>query len=251
MKKFFTSGVVQWLILIAGAGILLYLKGCPGNASANLSCPERWRDLVEFFTGTWGIFVIPFAMTFVWNSYTRKLGIFLCILSCGYLGVFMHDVVVHLRGGRPWVPWNDEVLMVYFYCPKADSALPAFPLKESKFEMTASHVRRGRYCFQIKVPFEISNGHSNPPGLEFRARFYDEDGKLIWEMGERGAADKIDYWNRWWGGESIIDFGIYEAEKEIPLDRRIRIELEFTKGFNEFMRKYPGSHFRLKTDNHM
>ena len=209
--------------------IMEYLKG--------------WGFLLS---GLWGFILFPFAVSFVCQKKTRKLG----VLSLTAVGLFValltHDVVVYRQDKRPVVPFYEWIFTIFIPHGGPPSVLLDVPL--SNCTTNISHYWRGDYGVTVWVPnrmWDISEEDyiCLDRGIQISGSFKRANTQSVDFISQTNQSKKGEWSPK--GGGSTIHYE-YNVPKDLPLDEVLTVDVHVSGNLQTFMTRFPDARLRVE-----
>ena len=175
----------------------------------------------------------------MWNGQIimKKSAVFIVVFGIvGLLvGAFVfRDICIYIDGGRPWSSTVDGVCDIFFH-PKRNNIVAKVPLSGDSLHLVVSHRWRGKYQFRLWIPDEIPDNVAVTEQIGLDSTFFDRDGNKVYVNHTPPTP------HAWWlkvnrnlplGSE--MDFRMYLAPDDVPLDDELSVNVKFYGQFNKF-----------------
>lgn len=148
--------------------------------------------------------------------------------------LIVRDVCVYVNGGRPCSAIVDGLCDVFFH-PKRNNTVVRVPIYGSNLQFVVSHKWRGNYQFRLWVPDEIPDNSTVTEQIGLDCFFLDRNGNRVYLNHTPPTS------HAWWlkvdrdlplGSE--MDFRMYLAPENVPLDEELIVKAKFYGQFDKF-----------------
>lgn len=177
-----------------------------------------------------------------------KRSIVIIVVAAGALlfgSLIIRDVCIYINGGRPRSAIVDGLCDVFFH-PKRSNTVVRVPINGRCLQFVVFHKWRGNYQFRLWIPDEIPDGASVTEQIGLDCTFLDGEGNKVYV--NHTPPTPYASWlkvNRDLPLGSEMDFRMYRAPENVPLDDELTVKAIFCGQFDKFYAAHTNAYLVL------
>ena len=177
-----------------------------------------------------------------------KRSIVVIVVTAGALlfgSLIIRDVSIYINGGRPRSAIVDGLCDLFFH-PKRNNTVVRVPINGNCLQFVVSHKWRGNYQFRLWIPDEIPDGASVTEQIGLDCTFLDGEGNKVYV--NHTPPTPYASWlrvNRDLPLGSEMDFRMYRAPENVPLDDELTVKAIFSGQFDKFYAAHTNAYLVL------
>lgn len=206
---------------------------------------EYMKTCYSFLSGTWGIILLPFAVSALYSRRCRLLGVVLMAFVGVFVFILLHDIYVYSKNQRTWLPFYERCFGMAAPIDGKSGVFATVSFDSDKTSVKVTHVQRGNHSIGIWIPDKKNDFTPVGADVELNCTFLDKSGKAIFQIHSDNMSKKLWTWCRGSRGGSKEIYCKYSVPKDVPLDEEVLLEISVTGKVNDFLRQYPGAAFSV------
>lgn len=201
--------------------------------------------LCSFVSGTWGMFILPFAIAMMHTKRLRLVGGVLLFFVGIFAFIFFHDFKAHLTNRRTWIPFYEWCFGLVVPVER-NGVFSECSFSGSNVTMKVIHVQRGKHAISVWIPEKIKDFTPVKANIRLKGQFRNRDGKPIFNFCSDDTFAKLWTWCRGNRGGSHEIYCKYSAPRDVPLDEELILEINVIGEVGDFIQTYPDAVFSVE-----
>ncbi|MGN0847737.1 MAG: hypothetical protein ACI4RA_10195 [Kiritimatiellia bacterium] len=202
---------------------------------------RRAEACCSVLSGTWGLVLLPFAISTLHDRRHKLLGIALVAFVGVFAFVLTHDIYVYSRNQRTWIPFYERCFGLFVPIEGGRGVRATVSFDGDKASVKVRHVQRGNHSIGIWIPDKMKDFTPVGADVELNCTFRDDNGKVVFQIHSDNAFKKLWTWCRGNRGGSKEIYCKYRVPKDVPLDEELQLEIKVTGEVDKFLRQYPNA----------
>lgn len=208
---------------------------------------EWFKGWLSILSGIWGLFLFPFAISFICDRKRRMIGVGFAVLVAMFLILLTHDVIAYKQHRRPVVPFYEWLFTLLI--PNGDSRTMLMDVPLSDYCTTnISHYWRGNYGVTVWVSnriWDISEEDSTSldKDVQISGSFKRANMQIVDFISQTNQAKRGEWSAK--GGGATLHYE-YNVPSDLPLDEILTIEINVSGNLKRFRSRFPDARIRVE-----